>query len=621
MNVILVHVVNFASSDTRVGGLTGSHGSGEPGLSAASVRAGKLSFVSWIRYLTLALAVVTVGAGCSNGPDLDIEVQHRTSTPAAKPLSATGPPAGAYEREWRTQISYENGAPTYHLIDGQLVLVTDEGFDAYDARTGKPSWRYREPGRQIDGFAATDGALVAGFRAAGDAITERHTVGLDTGTGELLWENTEEDWDLTYDGSGSLSTPTQPADAAAGIVVLGRDSDKERLGIQARTGDERWTVHQDDFADADCAPAKGSADRRNAGGDVVPFHFTCENPDFAGGTVQQLLAVLDAESGELLWSRRADTGNGVPRIRSEGPVTLLVPAGGQTPELIGRDGETLFAPAAECRSDCELYTTGGLAILRYRTAADGDMLASVDPGTGKTRTMRVRPPEPDRDSFHPADGRLYWSSLVHGDGLLPAELAVADVAGNRIERTPLPFPSPVTVQGAGGETGIAVGGERLFTVRTTAGSDANDGPYDAVLASYVSAGTDRPVELGGVAPEDWPDPCDLVATPPDPSYDSDRPPDPGEPLELGAVTIPRVSCGRYLMTVQVGWVAKTEPEAAELFPGGRSSKVGADEERRIDDPTWMYRVGRVIVFVRTYEDREAAAERVIANLRAQLDGS
>lgn len=546
------------------------------------------------RRALIALVVLLVLTGCSDRPDFAVE--HRTAVSAAKPLSPDGPPAGTYEEGWSTRISSgQAGDPDIALIGGRLVLATDRGIEAFDARTGKRTWRYREPGRKLARFAATDGTVVASFRVRG-----WHTVGLNANTGELRWDRPEP---LTYSG-----------EVADGTIVLAPDDGEERLGIEVRTGDERWQRRPADLASDDCAPLDGFPDPDQPATGVLSFGFGCAND-----SSRELLASLDAETGEPLWTR---TAHGDVRVESAGPVTLLE-ADNAPPELIGRDGKTLFSPEhGACDRGCEVFFTGGRAVLSFQADKydDVELLVVVDPSTGESSVLPGPAPAPHGPGYVPAGGRLYALQPVHGPtdptygSLLPGGLHVVDLTTNGFERAPMPN------AGSDGydEHAVAAGGGRLFTVRPEPGSD----PYGerAVLTSYVSRSTARPVELGGVWPAEWPDPCELLAGIPRSGYEP-HPPKLGEPVKLGDVSLPTIGCRHYGTVVYVRWVARTEREAVRLFGGGAWSSVGADEERERGafGAELLYRVGRVIVSVRTDQpDFRPVHRKVVTNLRRVL---
>ncbi|MGH3487770.1 MAG: hypothetical protein ACRDP8_07625 [Actinopolymorphaceae bacterium] len=457
-------------------------------------------------------------------------------------------------------------------------------------------------------------------------------LGLDSGTGELLWENTES-WDLTYDGD-LYSSPLERADAAGGIVPVAAD-DEERLGLDARTGDHVWKLTAADEAATRCAETAGGDHDVPANANVLPVQFRCETQDFGTGELAKQLLVVEPTSGELLWSRRIDSHAGSAEVEVRAGVTMIVQAARDSdqdvpPALIGADGTTLFGRKdGRCvGSACQLDVSGGRVLFRYAETVGGsdsdddtrDMLVSVDLRTG--RSSRMPDPGGVFAAYTPAGGRLYGLTLAYGDAgpvieqpLVPAGLAVLDVASRKVETALLPYPSRAMFPSSGGADPalVAVGGGRLFTVREL-GNTATNGPYRAELTAYAAEPGTGPAELGGVSPDDWPDPCRLLADLPPDGIFHYEPARPGPKLRLGDLTIGPTVCTRLPAAVRVGWVAKTEKQAEQLFPDGEPSDVGADEERGFGTNTTAYRVGRAILFVDAYVDHDAIARKVIENL-------
>ena len=590
--------------------------------------------MSRVRFLVVGLLVAGVLAGCSGRPDIDID--HRTIEAAPKPLADKGPARGVFEREWQTTVSSRSGRPAFHFVEGRLLVVTREGIQAYDARTGKPTWHYREPGRRIDGIAVTNGVVVADFsNDSNEGDDDEHTLGLDAGTGELLWENTK-DWNLTHNGDGSTLGSLNLADAADGIVPVSVDYDKGRIGVDARTGSQVWKVRAHAVAGGDCAPTDGER-HLPADANVLPLTFRCVKQDYRDFGTKLLLLAVEPTTGELLWSRRVDSStNDRTDVLVEGGITMFASSTSAGPpaaplELAGPDGRRLFASqTGRCFAGCALFVSGGRALLHYDEATGRvergtektrEMLLSIDLKTGRITRM---PAPPRSGPYVAAGGKLHTAPPVYaGDtkfALVPSGLNVIDVARRRVDVAPLPYPSPWAVPLAykpgTSETLVAVGGRRLFTVLPEQPPTEPDAPYRAQLEAYAAKPTSGSPELAGVLPDDWPDPCALLADIPH-HYDESEPPDPGSPVNLGEVTLERVSCYRDGTEVRIGWVAGTEREAEALFPVREPSDVGADAELQLQTNTTAYRVGRTILYVMTYYDEpDQVARQVIANLKA-----
>ena len=176
-----------------------------------------------------------------------------TSTPttpwrasAPEPLADRGPALGTYQQEWRVTAEFGKERATYRVAGGNLVMATETGVYAHDARTGRPSWHYREPGRTLRGLAESDGAIVLSTARlvpdnGSEDVTDPHVVGLDAATGEQLWEATE-DWEILAGDIRAPSAPLTWGDAAAGVVLVSVKPSSERAGVKARTGEKVWQV-------------------------------------------------------------------------------------------------------------------------------------------------------------------------------------------------------------------------------------------------------------------------------------------------------------------------------------------------------------------------------------------
>lgn len=549
----------------------------------------------WHRLGVVGLGLVVVVSGCSE-PDSssgqDIRVEHTVIDSAPDRLADSGPQPGTYQQVWQATADTGNEIAGYHLVSGHLLVVTSTGFQAYDARTGKPTWHYREPGRTVRAWAETNGAIL--LSTHGDRFEDQHVVGLDAGTGEQLWEK-EEDWSTIVNGLGpSELAPPERGDAAAGIVVVQPDSPLYRLGIDARTGKERWRVTNSDVADRCTAT---SADSSAGSDDLVLVELGCGQGD-------GVYVALDAKSGEPRWRRSSSQGPTVRAMMRDG-ITLW-DVGSEPPVLIGPDGQDLFVGPAgtssSCGTLCDFVVTGGRALLSYRDDERRENVrVSVDLGTGEATVV---PGSPGQVFFQVAaavaGGRVYEVAPMvdtedpYGGSLLPAMLSVTDPTSHRVDYAALPFPTPTVAPAvSGGWFGVA--GDRIFTATQPGTLIDPSGP--PVLTSYAVRDTTAPTELGGVPPKSWPDPCTLLSDVP-----TEAEPDSGTPVTIGSVRIPATSCmirlpdyGSSTLMLKVVWVAATEQDADDLFEDGESPIAGADEERGVGSKDSWLRVGRTVV--------------------------
>ncbi|GAB3403082.1 PQQ-binding-like beta-propeller repeat protein [Flindersiella endophytica] len=583
--------------------------------------------------LLAACAGVGLLVGCGVHPD----VEHEVAEIAPAPLLDVGPEAGRPEQVWRATLRAVGSEPsTYRLAGGNLVVLTKTGLVAYDATTGQAAWSYREPGRRIWGAAETDGAIALntykgeqkdGSEQAGD----KHLVGLDAGTGKQLWEKSE-DWFITAAGDARSGTPPDWGDAAGGTVVIQPDSPSERIGLDARTGEQRWRIEDRDVL-GDCAKPRPEPKPRtgeHGSGPLLPARFGC---GAAGGSMS---VALDAASGRPRWHRP-----------SPGDVTLRGEIGlysrfDAPPVLIGPDGGELFRAPKGSSCLCELYANGSGVVLLYQSKAhEGGVLVSVDPDTRAAKPLQAWTGSDRSGLSAVAGGRFYdlRSSLLPPDpdrlraDLKLSGLVVAELSAGSVRSVPLLPAGPLrTAAEHDGDQGswLGAGGGRLFlATQPRSGSDPSGPP---VVTSFAVRDPKQPVELGGVPPGAWPDPCRLLAgIPDDPALRTPlRAPEAELPLTVGSTRVPATSCAyetrgdaaelTVVARVRVLWVAATGQEAAALFGEERSTRHGGNQERADGSSGGLVaRVGRTIITVQASgagERRDAVYRKVIENLRA-----
>lgn len=546
----------------------------------------------WAGPVLACLVAVGLVAGCS------AEESRRPDGPVGP-----GPAPGTFEREW----SLEAGSADIRMADGIPVALLEEGLQAYDPATGKPTWRYGQQGRLRVGFATTDGMVVLRTLDANNANSQ--LVGIDAGTGEIRWE-ADEDWSL-------------PGTAVGGTVIVEPEDGDTRLGIDARTGDQRWEVSRDDVSgDGGCAT--GDQQGEPADGPVIPVYFLCDD----GGDTKRL-AALDVETGDVRWSTPVHTRDAdQTAIALDGSVVLLSRGESHRPELRDAAGRRVFAGGPRTSCSCALLTSGPYVVLHYREgAADGDdrgMVAIIDSRNGKRQVVA----EPDQlrsggDGWT-ADGkgRVYRVGPQYGnDGelLLPAAVEVLDLATGTFRRSPLP------IQGApGGRLEhvdvLSAAGERIVAAFGT-----DDPSGQARIASFVRTGGGEPFELGGVPVDRWPEACRLLdgVARPEGQVLQDR-----LPVEVGRWKLPSVTCrlakpgggAADSVEVRVEWIAATERQADLLVDGDPSHVPGVAEvgEHPVY-PGEVFRVGRAIVVVDDHTDDQSTVDVIVGNLRRFLE--
>ncbi|WP_020578590.1 PQQ-binding-like beta-propeller repeat protein [Actinopolymorpha alba] len=578
-----------------------------------------------MRWIAGAVCVaVVVVAGCS-GEEAEFEVEHTTAAAAVSPLADRSPTPGQLERLWQTRVDTSDDIdrdPTFQLVDGQIVVTGRwSGVRAYDARTGKPSWHYREPGREVERIASTDGVLVVLSGTANDSEAweedVRHTVGLEASTGKLLWEN-REPWHPPSDG---MTDSGETGMAAGGIVVVRSGENWDPIGVDARTGDERWRVQAADLTE-NCESTKGTPGKD----ELVLVTFSCGDP--GASARPRGLAALDTETGKPRWTRSV-TWHSHSQTDFRNGVTLLQRRGA-APELIGPDGRRLRLPAGagDCMTlePCQLFTAAGQAVVVLTEDEGGSsrtrIAVTVDLRSGRT-TQTPLDPYP---RWEMAGGRLHaiqpLEGRIRGDDdydLLP--LALTTSHDGTFTQSPLPIGSDTA---SDRPDVLAVAGGRVFTLQR--------GPVGAAtIASY--APKDRgpvrePIALGGVRPDEWPDPCALLDGVPTHQAKPKR--TPTGRTTIDDAVIPWTRCEAMLpnstyATVKVEWVGATEQLAADIFGGPahptypRVEVPDADEAYQTDAATIRLRVDRVIVSVLADadSDRTQVAATVAENLAAR----
>lgn len=555
------------------------------------------------------LTVVLMLAGCSG---LDIELDHRVSTPAPVPLVDEAPPLGSFVPAWQTNL---DGQPsTFRLVGGHLVAVDDDGLAAYDARTGAAAWHYREPGREVDAVVPVGSTVVVSTYQPEhdderdvDLITEEHLVSLDAGTGEVLWENTD-DWELNTEDSAGGASLGEPAEAD--IVVVEPDGPFTRAGADPRTGEELWRVHSEDVAEActeqvtDCAV--------DAEGALVVVDISCGLPN-------NVVAALEADSGELRWRRPLPSMGGA-RITLRNGATLIDVS--QSPPLVvGPDGADLFVGAAGTSCRCELSVAGDQLVLQYLDSEVDEVVVIVDPGSGAARTIEGWPQT--YEELLTAGGQILGVTSDAVGLVLPTMLASADVTTGEIALVPWLTRTPAQAR----VIWSTIADGRLLSVRQSYAEDGVTAAGPPVLVAFEATETGEPLELSGVGPDEWPDACALVANlPVSEAEDHDDSLPSGDPAVVGGQTIPVATCsagigdgdGEYV-TLSVRWVGATPDQAAAVMaPGHPGFAVpGADDLEWWSEDDVLMRVGRVVVGV-SMDTTPARAKAALTEIARQL---
>jgi hypothetical protein len=242
----------------------------------------------------------------------------------------------------------------------------------------------------------------------------------------------------------------------------------------------------------------------------------------------------------------------------------------------------------------------------YRSEAREDsVLVAVDPATRAARPLQAwTGTHRDRSGLSAVAGERFYDlreSLLPSDadhlraGLKLSGLTVTDVRSGSVRPVPLLSAGPLrTTADKAGDQGrwLGAGGGRLFlATQATSGSNPSEPP---VVTSFDVRDPKQPVELGGVPPGAWPDPCRLLAgVPNDPALGPPAGrPVADEPLALGGARIPATSCTHNagdvhnpadrtgFASVRVLWVAATRNALTDPAAWSYGSGVGSSPCRR-----------------------------------------
>lgn len=540
--------------------------------------------------IVLLLCATMPAAGCSllNRPE-KVKVDHVVSTSGMTTASLDGPAEGVFQVSWQagTGVSGEAREADFSVEGGRVIMVSKAGVVAFDAGTGRKAWHYREPGRKVEKFAVTGGAVVVGTSIDGAGS---RLAGLDSTTGRLLWE-AEPDW---YDSTGSLVLG-QRIPAGGGVVVAreSRDSDAEFIGIDARTGEKRWSMAPE--IGEDCETDLLIHRARNTDGSLVLIMENC--PDavtrFHG---------LDPATGHVRWvhqRRRDDLGvniaDGIAAFTENDPHEVT---------FLGRDGHPLPSSTelGKCRQ-CQMAVVGDEVVWPYQDERQLARIAFINIRTGGIRTMAANRPYLTVAS----DGHRSYGILPNLMTDVPVgELGVPTVWIDVLDPAsdpPRPLPVPAALGDDRGVHWAATAGGRLILAVGPTSLSTEKG--EITLAAYESMPSPGPLEFGGVPVDERPDCLKLLTAVPGertefrPDWRSNE-----NPAVLGSARLPRRLCRGSLgpagnVTVEVLWVTRRPQEADALLDGTAGQAPGPDEFASPDSApeTQVIRVGRVIVRV------------------------
>ncbi|GAB3312087.1 hypothetical protein GCM10027451_24660 [Geodermatophilus aquaeductus] len=177
----------------------------------------------WV-WTAAALALAVVGTLLWRGSS----VAATDSTTAAAPDAATGVPDDDLTRAWSLDVDVP--LPPGVVEGGRVVVPTPDGVTALDPATGEEAWHYRRDDAALCGLSASNGLVVAVFRA-GDRCDE--ALALTAATGVRAWTR-----NLSLRGDATITGTDQVvlASSDTGIVVLDPVGDNVRWRSAAEPG-------------------------------------------------------------------------------------------------------------------------------------------------------------------------------------------------------------------------------------------------------------------------------------------------------------------------------------------------------------------------------------------------
>ena len=558
-------------------------------------------------------------AACSAGHKGDggsapkVEIDHSTRGAAAPALLDAGPAAGTLGESWHVDTRPPAGSSDpqvfRRLVDGQLIVGTATGVEAYDASTGEARWHYREPGRNVTGYAETAGSLVV--MTTDEDMTRRTArwTGLATATGRVRWALRRPGYQLS---DGHL-------DVAAGQGVLpllpmsGTGYEGVR-GLAAATGRVRWARP---VAERGCkTPIVDQLGAEDTDGSLFVLREEC-------GDHARILA-LDPATGTVRWAHDADR-HGVTVVRRG--IALINDA--RSIVIVAADGHELVGGGHRCAAPCRFAVAGDHAVVTSATEA---LTVGLPGGKVTTRTL----PAP-YTALAVAGAQVYGVRRHLGEGavrLLPAALDVLDPAAGTVRTGPAPF-ALTERPGDAGESDvpwIAVTGRRLYAGHLVSGVFRT--------TSYETTKPGLPGELGGVRESDWPDACAVApgykAASPPPSATPSATPPVATPsatpatgtgttgtVTIGPVTLRHLTCdyrlaGNVAAGLEFAWVAPTPDDAHRMLTmDGQARPVqvdGADEAYAFSSPAVLwFRAGRYVMRI----DQTGLEARALASAAAK----
>lgn len=521
---------------------------------------------------TGAIVLLLLTTGCSisgeEEPLPDVKREQAVATAGPRQLTDTGPAPGVLREVWRVDgLGRDAAARQVRVAGGQLFIAGKDGLDVHDAGTGEKRWHYREPGRELSGYAVIGDDLALVTRTDLDV----RLTGLDAGTGALRWERAG--------GEARPSTDSQHLRLAMGEGVVpvvikaerpsrGEEAEPDQfVALDAVTGEERWRRAHRPPSGCDSALQKAVTD---TDGSVVVFSEFCRKTRF--------FYAFDPADGKPLWSRTGTSGTVVQASVREG--ATLIELDENTRTVVGRDDREISGlnGTGRCTPTCTLRKVGDeLGLLHHDRVRH--VLSLIDPSGGQVRTVAA----PGDIHTAATGGRLYGISATL-QGLLPARVDLVDPATDQVTTMPLPLNlKEDRARWAG------TAGDQLLVATARKGS----------LIAYASTPVQGPMELSGVPKEDWPEACDLLKDLP--GKTTERTPTVAGLVMIGTQELARSGCrATYSVAGQdrraraeMLWVS-ADAAGADALVDGEPGLHGADEVEKLSAERVRLRQGRFV---------------------------
>jgi polyvinyl alcohol dehydrogenase (cytochrome) len=318
--------------------------------------------------------------------------------------------AGSGRQRWAVRgLGSISSSPTLGANDVFVTTLTGGAY-AFDL-TGRRMWEWTGPPSAALWSSPVfyrDEVIVAIASPYGDEpLVAGRLYGLDASTGRVRWMTCIRAGCVP--GDGIWSTPAIDSGGTA-FVGVGNPDDGV-LAFDPLTGERKWltTLYPDRDRDLDVGAS--------------PVVFTLQGREvIAQATVEGMFAVLDARSGDVLWSRELVAGTAVHGL-------LASPA---------YDGTTLFvASASDPTGMIALSPSDGSVRWRHRT--DLPVYSAPVVGTGAvlfgTGAVFGDLTLGSLEALSASDGSVLWSYDTHsavrsGPALLGTMVVVGDQAGD-----------------------------------------------------------------------------------------------------------------------------------------------------------------------------------------------